>query len=216
MKISCFIFDLDGTLIDSLDDLTNAVNYMRKQFGSKTVQRTDVQKMIGCGIKELLKNSFIYDGIAISEEELQKALDIYGKYYAQHQTDATVLYPGVPETLAALQAAGIRCAVATNKTRVDAQNILRQLGVMQYIDSVVGDDGKIVLKPAPDSLYEVARQLNVPIEECVMVGDNYTDLGAARAAGIRSVFCRYGLGFKEPEEATFEIDSITELENMLV
>ena len=214
MKISCFIFDLDGTLIDSLDDLTNAVNYMRKQFGSKTVQRTDVQKMIGCGIKELLKNSFIYDGIAISEEELQKALDIYGKYYAQHQTDATVLYPGVTETLAALQAKGVLCAVATNKTRGDAQNILLQLGILEYIDCVVGDDGKIPLKPAPELLYEVARQLNLPIEECVMVGDNYTDLGAARAAGIRSVFCRYGLGSKAPENADIEIDSIAELENI--
>lgn len=216
MKFRCFIFDLDGTLVDSLDDLTNAVNHMRSKYALAAIPRSVVQGTIGNGRRDAIEKSFKLDDIVLSEDDLQKAMKLYNDYYAEHQTDETVTYPGVLETLSKLRERGCFCAVATNKRSVEACNILQQLGIMQYINCVIGDGENIPLKPAAEPLIEAARRLNVPLNECVMVGDNYTDLGAARAANISSIFCTYGLGSKKNETAFAEISSITELENFAI
>ena len=214
-QFKCFIFDLDGTLINSVADIAAAFNHMRSGFGYPQLSTDVIQQMIGNGVRDLMKKSFANVNVNPTDDELNQAIKLHSDYYNEHQVVYTTAYPGVKETLEFLQQHSIRTAVVTNKRGETAQKILQILQLAEHLDCIIGDRAGLKLKPAPDGLLAAAQELGVEPAECVMVGDNYTDLGAARAGGMRSVFCRYGLGCKGDETADYDIEQFAELKDFI-
>lgn len=214
-KVQAFIFDLDGTLTDTLLDLAAALNHSRRLLGMAPVEIALVQQMIGNGIKDLIGKSFANDRIDVDEEQIDQAIKLMTDYYCDHLVDNTCAYPGVVDTLKFLRENNCKSAVVTNKRSKATLQILEKLDLIQYFDCVIGDSDGYALKPAPDGLLGAAEKMGVEPENCLMVGDNHTDLGAAAAAGIKSVFCRYGFGCKQDRTADYEIDNFAELKDFI-
>ena len=193
------LFDLDGTLIDSRADLALAVNLVRHDFGlpPKTVE--EVIACVGEGVRVLVERA-----IPERPEQWDAMLARQRTHYLAHCLDHTALYPGVPETLRALRAAGWRLAVVTNKPGPVTRQILEGLGVLGEFGAVVGGGDCPVLKPDPAPLRLAAAQLGVTLDaQDWMIGDNVTDLEAGRRAGVKRCFCRYGFG--EARSAGYEL-----------
>ena len=212
-QFKCFIFDLDGTLVNTVEDLAAAFNHMRKELGFPQVSIAMVQQMIGNGVRDLICQSFANVNIKPTEDELKNAIKLMIDYYKAHLVVKTAAYPGVAETLEFMHKKGIKTAVVTNKRAEAALGLLEQLDLAEYLDCIIGDRPDLKLKPAPDGLLAAAAELGMQLEDCVMVGDNHTDLGAARACNMQSIFCRYGFGSKGNETADYDIEQFAELKD---
>ena len=212
-KFKGFIFDLDGTLLDTVEDLTSAFNYMRRSLNFPEIPRSIVEKMIGNGMRDVIEQSFADMNITPTEAEVDSALDTMRNYYMEHTVEQTKPYDGVVETMKILRERGIKTAVVTNKYTAAAVDILKQFDLDKYFDCVFGNGEGFPLKPAPELLWESAKRMDLDIDECVMVVDNYTDLGSARNAGCKSIFAKYGYGVMKDEKADFFIGSFAELKD---
>lgn len=183
------IFDLDGTLIDSVGDLTTAVNRLRQDHRLPSLSADIVRRHVGDGARKLVER--ILQGCDV---DLEMALHDYRGYYEQHMSDTTTLYPDVREGLGRLRATGYQLAVISNKPAAFCRELLARLGVADCFICILGDGDTPRLKPDPAPLIEVMRRASATPEETWMIGDHHTDLEAARRAGLRSVFVAYGLG----------------------
>ncbi len=197
------IFDLDGTLIDSLRDLSEAVNVMRESFGLPRLDVDTVASYVGNGVKLLVQRA-----LGGAPVDFETAMRRMREYYAEHLTVYTVLYPGVASGLAELRRRGIKLAVATNKPSAAACGILEKLGVYGLFDGVAGGDSGLPLKPEPDVLLAFRKQFGA--RECWMFGDHYTDMEAGRRAGFLRVFASYGFGEARDERPDLIVDSFAE------
>ncbi len=192
------LFDLDGTLIDSREDIALAVNLTRQDFGLAPHSLETVVSCVGEGVRVLIERA-----IPERPDLWERMLEHQRKHYLAHLLDHTVLYPGVREALGALRAAGWRIGVVTNKPGAVTRPILEGLGVLGCFDAVVGGGDCAALKPDPAPLHMAAARMGVSlVASDWMVGDHVTDLEAGARAGIRRCFCRYGFG--EPRGATYE------------
>ena len=199
------VFDLDGTLIDSLRDLAAAINATRAMFSLKPLSVETVTSCVGNGVKVLIQRAF-KDAPEVGFDD---ALARYSRYYAEHLTVYTRLYPGVADGLKAMHDRGIKLAVVTNKPSSSAKVILTDLQVADCFDALCGGDGGVPLKPAPDMLLLFKERFNS--KDCWMIGDHYTDLEAGRRAGFRRGFARYGFGDPHDEIPDFTLDSFPDL-----
>ena len=212
-KFKNYIFDLDGTLLDTVEDLTSAFNYMRRSLNFPEISRQKMEKIIGNGMRDVIEQSFAEMQVNPTEEEIIPALDTMRNYYLEHSVVLTKPYENVAETLEYLRSRGCKTAVVTNKYTTAAVSILQTLAMDKYFDVIFGNGEGFPLKPAPDLLWESARRMGCSIDECVMVGDNYTDLGSARNAKCKSIFCNYGYGVLQDEKADFFIDKFADLKD---
>ena len=183
------IFDLDGTLIDSVGDLTTAVNRLRGDFHLAPLAASTVRRYVGNGIGKLVERA-----LQGHSTDVAAALAKYRGYYAHHMHDTTALFPGVAAGLRQLRAAGWQLAVISNKPADFCRALLARLGVADLFCCILGDGDTKALKPDPEPLLEVMRRAGAKPDETWMIGDHHTDLEAARRAGVRSVFVAYGLG----------------------
>lgn len=183
------IFDLDGTLIDSVGDLTTAINRLRADFHLTPLPVSTVRRHIGDGVRKLVERC-----LQGHPTDLDAALATYRRYYAHHMHDTTALFPGVADGLRQLHTAGCRLAVISNKQGDFCRALLDKLSVAELFCCVLGDGDTAHLKPDPEPLLEVMRRAGATPSETWMVGDHHTDLEAARRAGVRSLFVTYGLG----------------------
>ncbi|MGO9614046.1 MAG: HAD family hydrolase [Dissulfurispiraceae bacterium] len=214
MTIELIIFDLDGTLVDSSIDITNAINYAIAPFGVKPVTVTDAKGLVGEGITKLLER--LVDRGQGSGEIARKSMDkdVLGArfidYYSAHLTDNTTVYPGGRETLEELK--GYKKAVISNKRESFSIKILEELDLFKYIDLVVGSETTPERKPSPIPVFYVLSQLQVTPAKAVIVGDSNYDIEAGNAAGINAIGVTYG--FRSVDflrGADFIINSIDEL-----
>lgn len=183
------IFDLDGTLIDSSEDLAGAVNHVRASLGMPALSLQLVRAYIGDGVQVLLTR-------ALSDVNLvPRGMETFKAYYAVHLLDRTRLYAGVPEALAALE--GIPLAVVTNKTEAFSRTILERLGILGCFKAIIGSDSGHGRKPnaAPfrAAMVEIGGDLIEPANVLV-VGDGRNDVLGARAAGMASCGVGWGIG----------------------
>ena len=183
------IFDLDGTLIDSVGDLTTAVNRLRADYDLAPLPASTVGRYVGNGVRKLVERA-----LQGHPTDFEAALEKYRGYYARHMNDTTVLFPGVAEGLHKLRAAGYQLAVISNKPADFCRTLLVRLGVAELLCCILGDGNTAQLKPDPAPLLEVMRRTFATPAETWMIGDHHTDLEAARRAGVHSVFVSYGLG----------------------
>ena len=200
-----FLFDLDGTLVDSRADIACAVNLTRAGFNLPPLPLDAVVRCIGRGVGDLMATTIPERPAAV----LPETLAAYRAHYRAHLLDETVPYPGIPELLAGLRGAGHGLAVVTNKGRAASCAILEGLGLLPFFGAVVGDGDAPALKPDPAPLRLAAQQLGRELRHNDwMVGDQDTDLLAGAAAGIQTCFCCWGFsGPDAPLPATLRAET---------
>jgi phosphoglycolate phosphatase len=206
---TCVIFDLDGTLIDSRQDLTDAVNWMRAQFNLSPLTLEQAVGCVGNGIKLLAERSLEGSGIAV-----EQGLPLLKKYYHEHMVDNTCLYPGVDEGLARLRDSGIKLAVITNKHHAATLKILKELNIYDNFDTVIGGGSGFPLKPDPAPLFHFVTKCGAIPAESWMCGDHYTDLEAGRRAGMKRCFAAYGFGYPKDEQCEYSVSAFPEFVNL--
>ncbi len=188
------IWDLDGTLVDSAADLAAALNGVLGRHGLEPRSPDEVRGMIGDGVSELLRRGFAAAGRPLTPAEVPVLRREFMALYGQCATRQTRPMPGAAEVLAALSDCGWRHAVCTNKPTGISCAILEALGLSRCIETVVGGDAGLPLKPDPAPLRACLEALGLAPEQAVMVGDSVNDAAAARAAGVQVVFVRSGYG----------------------
>jgi phosphoglycolate phosphatase len=205
MDPQLLIFDLDGTLVDSRADLAAAVNHMRGGFGLAPLPPDTVEGYIGDGVAKLVERSL--QGAPI---DFGEALRAVREYYLAHLAVHTRLYDGVGEGLRRL-AAVHALAVLTNKPGDAARALLRHFDLSGLFRAVVGGGDAGALKPDPAGVYRCMASAGADAAHTWMVGDHHVDLAAAKNAGIRSAFVRYGFGEARDGEPDAYFSSFPEL-----
>ena len=206
--IELAIFDLDGTIIDSLDDLTAATNYMLSELGKGELSTSEVRVLIGQGARRLVERALP----GVSPEELERGLDLFLAYNEEHIVDRTRLYPWVVETLETLRRQGRRLAVISNKNVALCRKVLYTLQVEAFFTSVIGADSLPFRKPSPQPVLKLLEEYGVAPGNAVIIGDSINDMDAGKAAGVLTVGCTYGYGaFTELKDADYLIGAFVEL-----
>jgi phosphoglycolate phosphatase len=203
-----YILDLDGTLVDSLDDLTASVNVMRQQFALPSLDRLAVRGMVGQGARNLVERALP----GRNRKEVDDGLAIFLSHNEANLYDRTRLYPGVAETLATLAGQGHTLALLSNKNEGLCRKLLEHFGIAGHFAAVMGGDSMASRKPSPEPVLRLMKLLERLPVETVMVGDSINDIAAGRDAGVRTIGCSFGYG--EPSElvdATFIINSFSGL-----
>jgi phosphoglycolate phosphatase len=189
MKPAALIFDLDGTLVDSLPDLRAALNKMLTELGRRELTPNEVRGMIGDGMRALVQRALAATG---SVTDFEAAHQRFLEYYEAALANLSRLYPGVEATLDSLRASGVRLAICTNKPQGMTVRVLEGLGISDRFDAIVGGDAVPFRKPDPRHLLTTLERVGAAPNDSVMVGDNENDYGAARAADVRVILMRYG------------------------
>ncbi len=201
--IHTLIFDLDGTLVDSLADIALAVNLMRRDFGLPSLSEEKVGSCVGDGSRKLVQRT-----LRAEVDDTDKGLELFLKYYRDHCLDHTRLMPGASEVLAKLSHKNL--AVVTNKLSTFAEEILRKLGIRHLFGLVLGGDSTERVKPDPEPVVAVIDYFQTPRERAMIVGDNYTDVEAGKAAGIWTCFVR-GIGKPGRNKPDIQIETLSQL-----
>ena len=200
-QLKLLVFDLDGTLIDSAQDLCNSVNATLVQFGREPLPDEAIASFIGNGAMMLVRRAFAAAGGLVAGEDLPvEAYPWFLDYYREHKLDYTYAYEGVLEALAALRelhdapgGPGRAMAVLTNKPVRPAREICAALGLAPYFLSIYGGNSFATKKPNPEGLLALMREAGAKPEETVMIGDSQVDVETARNAGAWCIGCTFGL-----------------------
>lgn len=190
------IFDLDGTLVDSVSDLRAAANQMLRERGRKPLTLTQVKQMVGDGAPALVARALAASGADSSEAVM--ALPRFLAIYEANAAQLSQPYPGVPETLTELRRRGFRTAICTNKPQRATIAVLQGLGLLPLFDGIAGGDRFAVRKPDPGHLLKLMSELGASPAVSAMIGDNENDAAAARAAAVPLVLMRYGYARVDP------------------
>lgn len=188
MKYQLAIFDLDGTLLDTLEDLADSTNYIMRQFGYPERTLAEVRTFVGNGIRKLLERSAPME---TSSEEIDRMFEQFKAYYGAHCADKTRPYAGILDLLQKLQEKGVKLAVVSNKAD-DAVKALCEQYFPGYFDEAVGERIGIARKPAPDTVNEVLKKLQIDKSQAVYIGDSEVDVQTARNAELDCIAVDWG------------------------
>lgn len=206
----CVIFDLDGTLLYTLEDLKNSVNFALTKNGFKERSIDEVRAFVGNGIENLMRKS-VPDNI--TEEQFYNCFEDFKNHYKIHSEDNTVEYAGVTEVLKTLKQKNILLAVVSNKADF-AVNTLCKKYFPQLLDCAFGEREGIKRKPCPDAVNEVVKLLMVEKDNCFYVGDSDVDVKTAHNSGIKCIACTWGFRDRsvlEKENPEYIIDNVNEI-----
>lgn len=210
------VLDLDGTLIDSAADLADAINSLLAERGLTAVSLDAVRGMIGDGLGMLAFRALTAAGAPPEPSEVPLlAARLLHHYIEPSRVPRTEVFPGVPETLAAFAAAGVKLGLCTNKAQAATELVLKKTDLERYLDCVIGQD--VAPRPKPDAAHvEAVLSLLGSPGQAVMVGDSINDLKAGRAAGLPVILVTYGYGTPEAlAEADATIDHFSDLPEAL-
>jgi len=187
------LFDLDGTLVDSVPDLHACINEMLTAMGRDLYAEELVRSWVGNGVDRLVKRALTNDMTAEPEDALfVRAIGLFSDTYAINCSRYSHVFPGVMEGLAYLRTQKVHIACVTNKAERFTLPLLKSLGLSEWMEVTVSGDTLEKCKPDPMPLLHVAKELGVEPADSVMVGDSRHDMKAARAAGFRAVAVPYG------------------------
>jgi len=188
------IFDLDGTLLDTLEDIANSVNYVLSKYQKESIEVEKYRYLVGSGALKLIQDVLPQE----SEESIKNALSIFEKHYATQYDKNTKLYDGIAKLLTFLQKRGVQMAILSNKpdsfTKLCALKYLRNW----KFEAVYGIRKGIPRKPDPAGALEIMKELHVEPSECLYMGDTKTDMITAKSAGIDSIGALWG--FRDKDE----------------
>jgi len=182
-----YIIDLDGTMMDTIEDLGNAINYALSELGFPVYSKEMIKTFVGNGSLNFVLKS-LGKG---SESKLEEVFALFMEYYGKHCTDNPKPYPGVVEFL---EKHSGKCAVLTNKSADQTLKILRKLGLEKHFTCILGGDTAPERKPDPSGIQKIIKDSNWNPSETLMVGDDIPDVGAAQAAGIKVAVILNGFG----------------------
>ncbi|HXY01225.1 MAG TPA: HAD-IA family hydrolase [Candidatus Limnocylindrales bacterium] len=206
--VRAFLFDLDGTLIDSKMDLVNSVNAMLRETNRAELPVDLVASYVGHGAPQLIASTL---GPNSTDEERREGLAIFLKHYQEHKLDRTRAYPGVEEGLRVL--AGRPLVVLTNKPTSLSAEVLESLGLAHFFHGIYGGDCFEKKKPDPSGALAILQELGVSPAESAMVGDSDVDVQTARNADMLAIGVTYGFGQhnRAKQPADLYVDRLTEL-----
>ena len=188
MKYELAIFDLDGTILDTIADLTTAVNDGLAKEGLPLRPVDDIRRFVGNGIHKTIERA-VQPGTDAAA--IERIYDNFNAYYPEHCADLTRPYPGIRELVERLRAAGVKTAVVSNKVDYGVKKLC-DLWYPGLFDMALGERPGIPRKPAPDGVLEVLSALGVPAERSVYIGDSDVDLQTARNAGMDEILVAWG------------------------
>jgi phosphoglycolate phosphatase len=183
-----YLFDLDGTLVDTRRDIVEAVNHVLQLHDRPVAKLTTVISWVGDGVDDMMKRAFKTH----EEQFIDELVNEFRSSYMDHCTDFSHTYEGCTETLTSLQERGAHLSVLTNKPQDLSLEILRRLGILQYFDRVVGSNDADLRKPNPSNLLSLIRDTGTSKDRTLMVGDSRNDILVARNAGVASCGCTFG------------------------
>jgi len=212
-KVDLLIFDLDGTLADTKDDLATCVNLTLAEIGLPEKPKQEIYGFVGGGVRRLIRQAV---GEA-EEDRFARAMRIFRKHYLAHLLDSTKLYPGMDEVLEHFKTK--KKAVVTNKAQIYTDPLAEGLRLKNRFDLNLGGDNGYPLKPEPEMLLTVLEKLSADPKRTVMIGDGLHDIHAARAAGI--AICAVGYGLGNPDDLRkaqpdFFSETVDELKGLFV
>ena len=200
------LFDLDGTLLDTIADLADAANLALAELGRPARTQDEIHSFVGKGIPNLVRRCMT-EGIQATEAEIEHAVAVFRRHYARVNGVRTRIYPGVIDTLEALRARGLRLAVVTNKAEAFTLPLLERMAIAHYFDAVVSGDTLPVKKPDPAVVNLACERLGVSAAEALMIGDSANDALAAQGAGMPVLLVTYGYSEGVPVD-TIECDGL--------
>ena len=183
------IFDLDGTLVNSIYDLADGVNFALEKNGYPTHPEESYLMFVGNGIKKLIERAL---GDKATEQTVAKVRADFETYYRDHCCDRTRAYEGITELLDTFKKNGVKLAVCSNKAQKFTEYIVNTIFGENTFDFVYGQRPELLMKPAPDCIFFVAENLGVTIEECIYIGDSNVDIMAGNNAGVDTLGVTWG------------------------
>ncbi|MDR3001384.1 MAG: HAD-IA family hydrolase [Fibromonadaceae bacterium] len=184
-----YILDLDGTLVDSIEDLGNAINYALSELGFPVYDKEEIKAFVGNGAV-----NFVLQSLGNRQDKLEEVYRLFMEYYNKHCTDTVQPYPGVVKFL---EKNSGKCAVLTNKPIYESLEILRKFNWEKHFTCVLGADTAPERKPSPSGILKIIEDSKWNPSETIMVGDDIPDIGAAKAAGIKVAVVLSGFGLEE-------------------
>lgn len=215
MKYKAVIFDMDGTILNTLEDLKNATNYSLRQFGMPERSLEEVRMFVGNGIRKLVERA-VPSGT--SEEKIAQVFDVFLEYYEIHSADNTSPYPGILELVEKLKKSGIKTAVSTNKADVPAQELGREY-FNGIFDLIVGQQDGLKVKPAPDSVNKILSILDIQKKNAIYIGDSDVDVQTAKNSGLDFIGVSWGFRgreFLEKNGAKNIVDNANEILDLVI
>lgn len=213
-KYDGVIFDLDGTLLNTLEDLKNSVNYALSVCGMPQRSYEEVRHFVGNGVKRLMELS-VPGGF--DNPDFERAYGLFREHYVKHCNDLTDLYPGIRELLKTLKREGFRMAIVSNKYYEGVQALKEQY-FTEYLDVAIGEKEGIRKKPAPDTVLAALKELGLAKERAVYVGDSEVDLATAKNTGMDCITVGWGFRTRAEQEragAKVFVDHPMEIMNLL-
>lgn len=189
-KIKCAVFDLDGTLVNTIDDLAGACNILIEKYGyeaSWTID--DYKRFVGNGAKKLVSRAF---GESLDEETLTARYEEFKPLYDKMKLDHADAYDGIREQLAILKEKGIKMCVVTNKPNVAARGMVEHIFGEGYFDYIIGNVDGVPVKPDPTSTLNALKILDCKPSEAIFFGDSEVDMRTAKNANVEAVGCSWG------------------------
>lgn len=215
MKYKAVIFDMDGTILNTLEDLKNATNYSLRQFGMPERSLEEVRMFVGNGIRKLVERAV---PAGTPKEKIDQILDVFLEYYEIHSADNTSPYPGILELVEKLKKAGIKTAVSTNKADVPAQELGREY-FNGIFDLIVGQQDGLKVKPAPDSVNKILSILDIQKKDAIYIGDSDVDVQTAKNSGLDFIGVSWGFRgreFLEKNGAKNIVDNANEILDLVI
>ena len=188
MKYDLIIFDMDGTILNTLEDLKNSLNYVLQQAGYQTRTLEEVRTFVGNGIRKTIERALPSD---IEEEKVDELFSLFMDYYAIHNTDNTKPYNGVIELLKELKHLGYKTAVVSNKQDSAVKSLCKKFFTGLF-DVEIGEKENIAKKPDPDEVNEVLKILNIDRTKSIYIGDSEVDIQTAQNSKMKSIIVDWG------------------------
>ena len=192
MPVPTIVYDLDGTLADTAEDLMATLNWLLAREGFTPLKVESAGSLLGAGARGLIKSGFAASGRSLDPEAIERLFRDYLEHYNAHILVRTQLYPGVDKALAAFDRAGWRQAICTNKIERSAKLLIQKLGIANRFAFVCGQDTFGIGKPDAKPLLGTIAAAGGVREHAVMVGDSGTDIKTARAAGVPVIAVDFG------------------------
>ncbi len=212
-KYQGILFDLDGTLIDSREDIALSVNMALDHLGLKTLDHSIIYNFIGNGVPILMQRALTESLGEDPSRLLDPGITIFKKIYAQHLLDNTLCYPDVNATLEKLNQ--FEKGVITNKPKDFSITILKGLNILSYFSVVIGGDEVSQKKPHPEGILMALNMMKLTPDEVIMIGDSYADVEAGMEAGVTTCFINDRLGKLKSIKPHFIINSLIELDKII-
>lgn len=210
-NIELIMFDLDGTLVDSMKDIANAGNFTLENFGLMKKSVQEITSYVGEGREHLVKKL-----LGNKQGFLKEAVSMFGEYYKKHSMDNSILYPNVKKVLEYFK--DKKKAVISNKNHEEVVSNLKAFAIYDYFENIIGGDEVEYIKPSPFHLCKTMQGFHINKRKSIMVGDMDIDILAGKNAGILTCAVTYGVSKKENiirAEPDFIIDDIGKLRDII-